>query len=128
MRLVDKDVRDRVGNALALCAAILTCWNCASVNGAELSVCRKPEADKDQARILSPPLGEVVVGKGRLQFYSAPNTNCRINGVFVVPGDSLVAYAETDDGWTSVMYMSSGQQGWVRSSRLQTTGTMGLSQ
>ncbi len=93
-----------------------------------MSLCRKAEAKKGQIPILSPPLGEVVVGKGRLQFYSAPNFNCRIDGAFVVPGDTLVAYADTGDGWTSVVYMSSGQEGWVRSSRLKTTGTLGPSQ
>jgi hypothetical protein len=62
--------------------------------------CREPT----DAPALSPPLGSVVVGKGRLQFYSTPESHCPMAGVFVIPKDQLVAYAQTDDGWTSVTY------------------------
>jgi hypothetical protein len=64
-----------------------------------------------------------------LQFYSAPDQHCAIDGVFVIPKDELVAYAETNDGWSSVMYMNPKRgnvvSGWVRSARLKQTGTMG---
>jgi hypothetical protein len=90
--------------------------------------CKEPK----DAPIFSPPLANVVVGKGRLQFYSAPNEHCPMDGVFVVRNDTLVAYAETDDGWTSVMYLNpksgADHSGWVRSSRLKVTGTVGPSQ
>jgi hypothetical protein len=90
--------------------------------------CTEPKAGTKQVPILSPPLGKAVIGKGSLQFYSAPSLSCRMNGVFVIPGDSLVAYAETEDGWTSVAYFGgSNPSGWVRSGRLKTTGTMGPS-
>ena len=79
--------------------------------------------------IFSPPLAHVVTGSGRLQFYSAPNLRCAISGVFVIPNDKLVAYAQTDDGWSSVMYVNprtgADVSGWVRSERLKATGTMG---
>ncbi|CAN5506031.1 hypothetical protein BH11PSE4_BH11PSE4_06640 [soil metagenome] len=81
--------------------------------------------------MISPPLAEVVTGKGRLQFYSAPDPRCAIKGVFVIPRDALIAYAQTDDGWTSVMYLNPATGadvcGWVRASRLTVTGTMGPS-
>ena len=83
------------------------------------------------APIYSPPLGQVVIGAGRLQFYSAPSDVCPMTGVFIIPRDAVIAYSATDDGWTSVMYLradGSDVQGWVRSSRLRTTGTMGPSQ
>lgn len=112
---------------------------CAATIGAALTApaaakdapCVEPKAGSDKAALLSPPRGNVVIGKGRLQFHSAPNVRCAMAGVFVVPGDALTSYAETDDGWTSVMY-SGGKgddvQGWVRGSRLRETGTMGPAQ
>ena len=91
--------------------------------------CKEPAIGTKNIPSLSPPLGEVVIGSGRLQFYSAPNLNCIMPGVFVIPGDELIAYAESSDGWSSVMYSKpkSGDtvSGWVKSSRLKTTGTMG---
>ena len=91
--------------------------------------CKEPKTGTNQVPIFSPPLSKVVIGTGRLQFYSAPNAACRVNGVFVIPGDSLVAYAETKDGWTSVMYLGgSSPEGWVRSARLRTSGTVGPAQ
>jgi len=70
-----------------------------------------------------------VIGTGRLQFYSAPNAACAMPGVFVIPKDQLIAYAQSNDGWTSVMYTNprTGDfvQGWVKSARLKTTGTEG---
>ncbi len=90
--------------------------------------CKEPK----DAPILSPPLANVVVGPGRVQFYSAPNIRCPMAGVFVVPNDEVVSYAETDDGWTSIMYLNPRSkadfQGWVRSDRLKATGTVGPSQ
>ncbi|MGD9657205.1 MAG: hypothetical protein AB7U61_06135 [Methylocystis sp.] len=98
----------------------------------DIKGCQEPSAGSDEAPLISPPRGNVVIGTGRLQFYSAPSTRCAIKGVFVVPGDSLISYAETDDGWVSVMYVSpksaNSVTGWVRGSRLRDTGTMGPTQ
>lgn len=91
--------------------------------------CKEPEAGTDKAPMFSPPLSGVVTGKGRLAFYSAPKRACVMPGVFVIPKDELIAYAQSSDGWTSVMYVNpkTGESvsGWVRSSRLKTTGTVG---
>ena len=50
-------------------------------------------------------------------------------GVFVIPKDELIAYAQSNDGWSSVMYSNpkTGKEvsGWVKSSRLKGTGTVG---
>jgi hypothetical protein len=74
-------------------------------------------------------LSEVVVGAGRLQFYSAPDPRCTMNGVFVIPRDELIVYAQSHDGWSSVMYTNpkkgNSVTGWVKSSRLKETGTVG---
>ena len=52
-----------------------------------------------------------------------------MDGVFVIPRDELISYAETSDGWTSVMYTNPRTnnivQGWVRSARLKQTGAIG---
>jgi hypothetical protein len=91
--------------------------------------CKEPQTGTKDVPIFSPPLANVVTGAGRLQFYSAPDEHCAINGVFVIPKDELVAYAETNDGWSSVMYVNPRNgnvvSGWVRSTRLKQTGTMG---
>ncbi len=91
--------------------------------------CKEPPTGTNKVPMFSPPLGERVTGAGRLQFYSAPNANCAMSGVFVIPKDELVAYAQSDDGWTSVMYVNpktgDDVSGWVRSSRLKVIGTEG---
>lgn len=91
--------------------------------------CKEPETGSKNVPMFSPPLSEVVIGAGRLQFYSAPNLNCMMTGVFVVPKDELIAYAQSNDGWSSVMYSNprngDSVSGWVRSSRLKETGTVG---
>jgi hypothetical protein len=94
--------------------------------------CKEPKTGTNKVPIFSPPLANVVTGTGRLQFYSAPNFSCLMDGVFVIPKDKLVAYAQTDDGWSSVMYINprtgNDVSGWVRSERLKVTGTMGPKQ
>ena len=91
--------------------------------------CKEPETGTNKIPLFSPPLSEVVVGAGRLQFYAAPSLGCIMTGVFVVPKDELIAYAQSDDGWTSVMYLNpktgNTVSGWVKSSRLKETGTVG---
>ena len=94
--------------------------------------CKEPKTGTNAVPIISPPLAHVVTGAGRLQFYSAPNERCTMSGVFVIPKDELVAYAETDNGWSQMMYMNprTGNMvsGWVRSARLKQTGTVGPKQ
>jgi hypothetical protein len=92
-------------------------------------VCEEPQTGIKDVPMFSPPLSEVVIGAGRLQFFSAPDPRCPIRGVFVVPGDRLIAYAQSKTGWSSVMYSNpktgNTVSGWVRSSRLKETGTVG---
>jgi hypothetical protein len=70
--------------------------------------------------------GRDIVGKGRLQFYSAPHADCKMNGWFVVPGDILFAKF-TFQAFTKVSFiqMKKGDRevtAWVFSSRLQENG------
>jgi hypothetical protein len=94
--------------------------------------CKEPKTGTKDIPVLSPPLANVVTGAGRLQFYSAPNLRCPMPGVFVVPRDQLIAYAQSDDGWSSVMYSNPKTRniasGWVRSERLKVAGTVGPKQ
>jgi hypothetical protein len=94
--------------------------------------CEPPTAGAEAAPMFSPPVADLVTGVGRLQFYSAPNFHCAMDGVFVVPKDELIEYARTDDGWWSVAYFKPGSandgEGWVRSARLKITGTIGPKQ
>jgi hypothetical protein len=100
-----------------------------SVSSPAFAGCKEPETGTKNIPVLSPRLSAVVIGTGRLQFYSAPNANCAMAGVFIIPKDEVIAYARSDDGWSSVMYFNpktgNDVQGWVRSSRLKTTGTIG---
>jgi len=96
--------------------------------GSVFAACEEPAVGGPATPALSPPLAAIVIGNGRLQFYSAPQTGCAMPGLFVVPKDELIAYARTRN-WTSVMYSNpkTGNivSGWVRSSRLRMTGTVG---
>jgi len=100
-----------------------------SVSSPAFADCREPETGTKNIPVFSPPLSAVVTGAGRLQFYSAPNPNCAMAGVFVVSKDELITYAQSNDGWSSVMYShpktGNNVSGWVRSSRLKETGTVG---
>jgi len=124
--MLDRTVLATIAGAVAL--GLLG----ASVRAETPSSCREPQTGTDSVPIFSPPLSNVVTGTGRLQFYSAPNLHCPIAGVFVIPKDELVAYAQSDDGWSSVMYVNpktgNDVSGWVRSARLKITGTMGPKQ
>jgi hypothetical protein len=104
----------------------------ASVQAQTPSSCKEPQAGTRNVALLSPPLASVVTGARRAKFYSAPNLHCPISGVFVIPNDRLIAYAQTRDGWSSVMYVNpktgNDISGWVRSARLKQTGTVGPKQ
>ena len=120
---------DRFVLACIVCGALIPGALGATVHAQTPSSCKEPRAGTSRVPMLSPPLANVVKGKGRLHFYSAPNLHCPISGVFVIPNDELVAYAQTNDGWSSVMYLNPGTgndvSGWVRSARLKVTGTIG---
>jgi hypothetical protein len=70
--------------------------------------------------------GRAIVGKGRLQFYSAPDTSCKMEGWFVVPGDTLFAKF-TYKSFTKVSFIAMKKTdrevtAWVISSRLRENG------
>jgi len=120
---------DKILIAFFACSATLAGPLGASALAETPEGCQEPKPGTREAPIVSPPVADVVTGAGRLQFYSAPNFHCPMEGVFVIPKDVLFEYARTDDGWSSVMYENSrgGDPvlGWVRSARLKITGTVG---
>jgi hypothetical protein len=70
--------------------------------------------------------GRDIVGKGRLQFYSASSASCKMDGWFVVPGDTLFAKC-TYKGFTKVSSIRMKKTdrevtAWVISSRLRENG------
>lgn len=66
--------------------------------------------------------GMTVYGAGRLQFYSAPSIACKINGVFILTGESVEANSKYK-GFTSIVYLNAttnkSVNGWVYTDRLQ---------
>lgn len=99
------------------------------LSGPAYASCEEPEIGTKEVPSFSPPLSEIVIGPRRLQLYSAPDSACAMNGVFVIPKDELVVYAQSRGGWSSVMYSNPGTgnsvSGWVKSSRLKESGTVG---
>ena len=69
--------------------------------------------------------GRDVIGKGRAQFYSAPDHRCPMAGAFLVPRDGVNAYLEVD-GFTFVLYFNPrtevDTEGWIETSRLRING------
>jgi hypothetical protein len=91
------------------------------------SVCKElsDKAYKEGSISLGADAGRIVIGKGRLQFYSAPSYSCKMLGIFMLKNENVVAYA-TFGHFTSVAYLngkgSGPVTGWVESNRLKPNG------
>ena len=115
--------------AAVIRALVIAVWLSAIAPAAYATVdCKALDAKANDAgdRIPGYAAGRVVIGKGRAQFHSAPDAGCRMQGVFVIPGDRLIAYTEYK-GWTAVMFVNlktgTDAEGWVESARLKADGT-----
>ena len=108
--------------SVALCLLSLASGASAAVDCKALGA----KANEAGDRIPGYAAGRTVIGRGRAQFYSAPDLRCPMQGVFVIPGDSLIAYIEYG-GYAAVMFVNlkTGDDtiGWVRSARLMANGT-----
>jgi photosynthetic reaction center cytochrome c subunit len=84
------------------------------------SACQTPAAGDAAAQPLARARRQVL-GKGRLQFYSAPDETCPLRGIFILPGEPVVTLQQAAR-FTAVHYVNprtGGQaQGWVLSERL----------
>lgn len=89
--------------------------------------CEKLNASTSQEGdfITGDTAGRVVVGHGRLQFYSAPDYSCKMQGVFILPSEQVDAYSNYN-GFTRVIYLGAKKGeptiGWVRKNRLRANG------
>ncbi|WP_242449065.1 hypothetical protein [Burkholderia metallica] len=83
-------------------------------------------AQQQRVFVTGSAAGRVVVGRGRLPLYSAPDAACPIRGLFVVEHDHVDAYAEYGR-YTSVIYLNprtrATAEGWVATARLKPDGT-----
>jgi hypothetical protein len=100
----------------SLATGAMASQSCESIEAAAL---------KSAARIAGHASGYTVVGKGRLQFLSAPDIGCKLPGVFIAPGERVDAYL-VSSGYVLVMYLNtkthSEANGWVQQSRLEANG------
>lgn len=85
----------------------------------------------DEEDFLTEKYNYRVAGTGRLYFYTGPDEKCLDKKVFVIPGDSLTAYAEygKHEEWSNVGFMTKdGDEvtGWVKTERLMFTGAFGM--
>jgi hypothetical protein len=83
------------------------------------------QSEKSGDLIAGEKSGFKVIGRGRLQFYSAPDERCKTPGTFILPGEKVDAHSAFA-GYTSVDYFNiktrSSASGWVKSDRLAPTG------
>lgn len=97
-----------------------------SANGAEIKCGVEPR----DAVYLREQLTYEVAGTGRLYLHTGPDEKCLNKKLFVVPGDSLIAYNMygTNGEWSSVMYVAKDGtdfHGWVLTNRLRFIGASG---
>ena len=62
-----------------------------------------------------PPIEGKVIGNKRLYFYTAPDLQCKMKGIFMIKNDSLTVYS-TYKNWLRVMYIGKNGEdyvGWV---------------
>lgn len=70
---------------------------------------------------LHPPLQAKVGGAGRAQFHRGPDAGCRERGLFVIPGDRLVALTPWGR-WIQVRYVArdgTRYLTWLEASRVR---------
>ena len=113
----------------AVCSAALLALVGSGARADAAEACQAPKTGTSDVPIFSPPVSQVVRGKGKVPFYSAPNYHCVIKGAFVVPKDQVLMDAQTSDGWSSVTYANpntgNNVSGWVRTDRLKEPGSVG---
>lgn len=74
-----------------------------------------------------PPLYGKVFGTKKLNFYTSPDMQCKMQGIFVIRGDSLTIYKPYKD-WLNVMYIGKDGEdytGWVSAKQVKVNGQYG---
>jgi len=102
---------------------LLCCTN--QICLADDSICSKLAGEAEASGITNYPSAEAkVIGSGKIGFYSAPNAECKIKGLYVVKGNYLTVY-KSYKGWVNVMYLAkSGEDfiGWLPESKVKIVG------
>lgn len=108
-------------------AISITC--AVGIANAQKTDCRKVLAAAEAKAGYMTTISAEVSGSGRLYFHTAPHDDCRSMDIFVLPGEVVYAYTESE-GWMSVMYVNiktgKDASGWVKKSRLKVTGNLSL--
>ena len=74
-----------------------------------------------------PPLEGKVIGNKKLYLYTAPDSQCKMKGIFVIKGDSLTVY-NPYKGWLNVLYVAKDGEdyiGWILSKQVKIIGQYG---
>ena len=74
-----------------------------------------------------PPLEAEVISNKRLYFYTAPNIQCKMKGVYVIKGNYLTVYKPYED-WLNVMFINNDGEdyiGWISAKQVQIKGQYG---
>lgn len=82
-------------------------------------------AEKERYSIPSSESGYVVSDAHRVYFFSAPDDNCKIKGLFIVNGDLVDAYADYKEFSYVIFFKKNGDpvEGWIHSKSIKPTGT-----
>lgn len=82
-------------------------------------------AEKERYSIPSSESGYVVSDEHRVYFFSAPDDNCKIKGLFIVNGDLVDAYADYKEFSYVIFFKKNGVpvEGWIHSKSIKPTGT-----
>ncbi|MDF3081309.1 hypothetical protein KPB01_10135 [Burkholderia sola] len=115
---IDRGALSRFVSTCAVSAApVHSAVDCDALN-------RRAQTQGDD--VMGSDAGRVVIGNGRLPFFSAPDDACRIEGLFIVEHDHVDARTEYGR-FTSVVYLNPRTrgiaEGWVRTARLKPDGT-----
>jgi hypothetical protein len=105
---------------------LLSCF--AQPSFAAEQVCAKLSEQADSMDdYYRPSLEGKVIGSKKLYFYTAPNAQCKMKGVYVIKGDSLAVYKSYKD-WLKVMYIAKDGEdyiAWVSSKQVKIIGQYG---
>lgn len=111
-----------------LCLSALT----AHVNAQS---CSALNAQASQRSVMyQPRISFQVTGKKgfRTYFHTAPSEQCKQKNLFLIPGDSVIAYEEisiSNQTWISVMYVQNGGstvEGWMKKKSFKQMGKIGF--
>lgn len=89
--------------------------------------CDKFENDRQEQQIIIPSYKSTykVIADGRLYFYSAPDKECKIKGLFIIKNDIVDAY-KIDGDFIFVMFFTKDNksvEGWVDIRGVAATGS-----